>query len=289
MAGPTVAAVVVTHNRRELLRGSLGAILGQTRAVDRLLVVDNASTDGTKEMLGDEFPEARVVALASNQGGAGGFHEGIKEALREGTDWLWLMDDDCFPEPTALAELLAALERLDAGSPALLASRVEWQDGEPHGTNMPQVARRDAHALVDAVDKGLLPLRATTFVSLLLAREAVEREGLPPRHFFYQGDDIEYTARILRRARGYFVPESVVEHRTASQPTPVPNDHRFHHHIRNSVYMLRGDAWTRQEKLGLAWAVAGSAIDYLRLTPSRLAGVRTVAGAVREGLRSPIA
>lgn len=260
----------------------------QTRPVDRIIVVDNASSDGTRQMLQDEFADALVVALEVNQGGAGGFHEGIAAGCREGADWLWLLDDDSFPRPSALAELLGALERLDGlPEPALLSSRVEWRDGEPHPMNEPTVRRRDPQLLVDGARKGLLPLRATTFVSLLLAREAVEREGLPRRDFFWQADDIEYTARVLRHAPGYFVPHSVVEHRTPSKETSPPDDRRFYYHVRNTVFMLRGDAWAGWEKPALAWALARSTGEYLNANRLSPAGVRTVLRALAAGITSP--
>ncbi len=207
--------MIVTRDRRDLLRQSLTAVIDQTRRVDDLVVVDNHSSDGTAEMLSGEFPGAWVVTLDHNQGGAGGYYEGVRAGFARGADWLWLMDDDSVPRPTALQELAAPLGLLsDKRRPLLLCSRVEWRDGHPHPMNIPTIRRRDPESLVASVRDGLLPLRAATFVSVLIAREAVQRHGMPKRHFFWQADDIEYTARILRHAPGYYVPRSVVEHRT---------------------------------------------------------------------------
>jgi GT2 family glycosyltransferase len=286
---PRVVAVVVTRDRRELLGQSLSAVAGQTRAPDRIVVVDNASSDGTGEMLADRFPDVRVVALAENSGATGGFHAGIEAGLAAGADWLWLLDDDCFPRPTALEQLLGALERVQGETPALLGSRVEWRDGEPHPMNMPTVARRDPARLAAAAGAGLLPLRATTWVSLLLSRQAVERDGMPVRHFFYQADDIEYTARILRRASGYFVPESVVEHRTPSKQTWTSDERRFYYHARNTVLMLRGSAWAPREKPALAWSLVASSIEYLTLNRCSGKSASTLVRGLLSGLRSPTA
>lgn len=289
MSGPPrVVVSVVTRDRRDLLRESLTAVMAQTRPADRVVVVDNASSDGTREMLAEEFAGTLVVALPANQGATGGFHEAIRVGLREGAEWLWLLDDDSFPRPTALAELLAALERSTAAAtPALLCSRVEWRDGEPHPMNRPTVRRRDPQLLVDAVRQGLLPLRAATWVSLMVSREAVERTGMPLRHFFYQADDIEYTARILRDAVGYFVPRSVVEHRTPSKHTWTDDDRRFYYHARNTVYMLRGEAWAPREKPALAWSLARSAIEYLEANRLSPASLRTLLAALTAGIRPP--
>ena len=79
-----VSAVVVTRNRRALLVECLAALATQSRPPDRIIVVDNASTDGTVELLKERYPEVEVLVLASNQGGAGGFHEGIRAAHAAG-------------------------------------------------------------------------------------------------------------------------------------------------------------------------------------------------------------
>src|SRR3712207_5668423 len=134
----TVCAVVVTYNRVDLLRECLEAVTGQTRAPDAVLVVDNASTDGTREMVREEFPAVELLELPANEGSAGGFHEGMKAAVARGVDWLWVMDDDTIPAPDALELLLDAPAHLDGlPPPALLASKVLWTDGRLHPMNWP--------------------------------------------------------------------------------------------------------------------------------------------------------
>ena len=267
MAGPAVVACVVTRNRRELLRESLAALFAQTVPVERALVVDNASDDGTPSMLAEEFPEAEVVALAENQGAAGGFCEAIAHALRRDWDWLWLLDDDSVARPEALEELLAARERV--GGAVLLSSRVEWTDGSLHAMNRQIMPRERDRGLLDRAADGELPVRAATYVSLLLARPAVEAAGLPARHYFWQTDDIEYTARILRDARGYYVPRSIVEHRTPDQYTAIDDDRRMYFHLRNTVLMMRGRAWRPREKPRLAWWIVQTSLVYLRVNRRR--------------------
>ncbi len=128
-------AVVVTHNRLVLLRECLAALERQTRPPDHILVVDNASTDGTSEAVGAELPDLDLLVLATNQGGAGGFHEELAAAQRAGAEWVWLMDDDTIARPEALAELLRAPQRLpDGEAPMLLASKAVWgrRTAAPH-------------------------------------------------------------------------------------------------------------------------------------------------------------
>src|SRR5688500_13373643 len=97
----TVSAVVLTYNRKALLAECLRALLAQTLPVDRVLVVDNASTDGTEELLRAEGLLERVayLRLERNLGSSGGFNRGVAAAREGGWDWLWIMDDDAEPRP----------------------------------------------------------------------------------------------------------------------------------------------------------------------------------------------
>ena len=137
VSGERTVAVVVTYNRRELLLESLAAVQGQTRPPDAVVVVDNASTDGSGDAVRDAFPDVRLLALTVNTGGAGGFAAGIRAAQELDADAIWLMDDDTVPEPGALAALLAA-RAASARTPAVVASRVVWTDGRDHPMNTPR-------------------------------------------------------------------------------------------------------------------------------------------------------
>ncbi len=95
-----IVAVVVTFNRLSLLQGLL-ARLRRTPELAEIVVVDNASTDGTGEWLAGQ-EGVHSVTLSENRGGAGGFHEGMRVGLESGADLLWLMDDDGMPDDDCL-------------------------------------------------------------------------------------------------------------------------------------------------------------------------------------------
>ena len=92
-------AVVVTHDRKQLLLRCLESLAGQTHSLAGVTVVDNASTDGTEEALIASDVRGRLpldyLRLTRNGGGAEGFHYGLMAALATGAEWIWLMDDDC--------------------------------------------------------------------------------------------------------------------------------------------------------------------------------------------------
>ena len=275
-------AVVVTRDRRDLLEECLHALAAQTRRPDRILVVDNASTDGTPELVGAKYPNVELLALESNRGGAGGFAAGLERAHAGGASLTWIMDDDTIPEVRALEELLAAAEADLDPPPLLLSSVARWSDGRLHPMNLPGIEREWFAAFAPAAEHGLLPLRVTTFVSLLVARAAVERFGLPDAEFFLWSDDLDYTARVTRGGGGaYLVPASVVHHKTARPHTALTaSGERFYFHVRNTLWMLRGTAWGRAEKLSLLYLLVPQVAAYLRAGGP----ASVVARGLRDGL-----
>ena len=286
----TICAVVVTHDRRELLRECLAALQGQTRRCDEILVIDNASSDGTGEMLAADFPAVNVRRLDTNEGGAGGFYEGMRGAYDGGFDWLWVMDDDTIPTPTALERLLEGRDTASrlGEAPVALASKVVWTDGRLHPMNGARPALRRMEGLVEGASQGLLLLRSASFVSLLVHRGAIERFGLPIKRYFIWTDDIEFTARILRWESGYLVPTSVVHHKTATAHTTAEGSReRFFYYVRNSLYMTRGRAWDRQEKLRILWMLLIQIWRYLRHNRWSPGAALVVARGLAHGIATP--
>lgn len=228
-------AVLVTYNRSELLREALEAVLAQTVPVE-VLVVDNASTDGTRDVLLEFGDRVNVLRLAENTGGAGGFHAGMVAGLESGAEWLWLMDDDTVPLADCLERLLAADLRA-GGAAGWLASRVEWVDGQRHPMNA-GLADLRLDKLEAAAAAGCVALRQASFVSVLVARSSALQHGLPMRDYFIWVDDVEYTMRITRDGLGLLVPDSVAVHKTTyfalDGLTP-----RFYYHVRNWLWLFR--------------------------------------------------
>jgi GT2 family glycosyltransferase len=285
---PTVCAVVVTFNRIELLSKCLDHLERQSRPADSILVVDNASTDGTDEMLKSRRG-VEVLRLKRNLGGAGGFEQGLRAAHAKGFEWLWLLDDDTFAEEGCLEALLVGAERAPE-RPSVMTSVVRWRDGSLHPMNRPwlRIVPRGEYARAAGV--GLAPIRAATFVSTMVHREAVDRHGWPPGHYFVWLDDIQYTARILRREQGYIAPES-----TALHWTPRPYDtvtdarERFYFKVRNQLWLLRGPSFRGIERLEYAASLARGIATYLRRSSDKPAAVRTVVAGARAGLgREPV-
>ena len=282
----SVCAIVVTYERRELLGQCLHALGAQTRPPDRVIVVDNASSDGTADLVRERFGGFDLVELPENVGGAGGFVAGIERAIELGHDWMWLMDDDTVPADDALEQLLAADSAADGnGRPMVLASRVVWTDGRDHPMNKPWPKPVARDAVIRSATQGVMPLRSASFVSLMVRREAIERHGLPHSHYFIWNDDVEFTARVLRRETGYWVPRSVARHLTGEFYKPsASTGERFYYEVRNKLWMIKGPAWEPHNKLLLLRHLEANIRHYLIGNRFRPWAVKVVARGLRDGL-----
>ena len=239
----TVAAVVVTYNRKDLLRECIAHILAQEPEAPDILVIDNHSTDGTREHIRDYIDDGRIdyTDTGANLGGAGGFSLGIRRAAEKGYDRIWVMDDDCMPEKDALAALMRADRELN-GAFGFLSSRVLWRDGKICTMNL---QRETLTRNLKGFDRRLQPVVMASFVSLYLKRDTVLELGLPIREFYIWTDDWEYTRRISRKYPCYAVADSTVVHLSRANiganiaTESAERLDRFDYLYRNDVYLYR--------------------------------------------------
>ena len=258
------AAVVVTHNRIDLLRQCVAQLENQTCACD-ILIVDNASTDGTAQWLASQ-PDLHCRNAGANLGGAGGFNLGMRWAVEAGYDYVWVMDDDCLPQPDALEKLLEA-DRILEGNYGWLSSVALWTDGSECRMNR-QKLKKDFYEYSPLMKYGLVQAEQATFVSLLLRSETIRQFGLPIKEFFIWGDDIEFTRRIAVRGGlpCFMAGQSQVVHATKTNVgsnvalDDVERIGRYFYAFRNEAYLYR------QEGIkGRAYCFAKRCRDFLRI------------------------
>ena len=270
---PSIAAVIVTRNRLALLQECVAAVRAQERAADEIIVIDNASDDGTREWLASQ--EGLTVIRQGNLGGAGGFWRGIKEGYARGHDWIWCMDDDTIPTPSALERLCAAPPFGDPKT-GYLGSMVHWTDGTAHQMNMwlsipRQITSFEWYGRV--LPDRCVPSDTSSFVSLLVSRRAVEKVGLPLKEMFIWGDDSEYTYRISEHFQNFHVLDSIVVHKTPANKhgtlasaLPKRGEHfKLKHGLRNEVYGRRQERSNPiVKRLRLAFHMLRQTITLLR-------------------------
>lgn len=243
---PSVAAVVVTYNRKEYLADLLPSLLGQTRPLQAIYVVDNASTDGTGQFLDAEYghnPVVHRIDLSENTGGSGGFHAGVLAAYGDGHDWFWLMDDDVVALPDGLAGLMPFTDR----SGCIHGRRIDfhggpffWQPRINEFLGIPLPYLRDP--FVDGSDS--FETNSGVFEGMLVSRDVVAAIGPPDPRFFITWDDAVYALVASRVTTVLYVDHFALkrqrEQRQVSLAVRHLNDGSdlFRYHVmRNRGYM----------------------------------------------------
>ena len=208
--GESVAVVVVTFNRSHLLGPMLDGLAALERPADAVVVVDNASTDGTAALLAERAARGdlplTVVTSPDNLGGAGGFHLGLRTAHAAGHDRFWLMDDDVVPAPGCLTALLAHDED------CLIAVREDRQgrlvekaatrfDLESPWAVRPKRASVDTAYADRASMPPLVEVENVAFEGFLVRRGVVDEVGLPDPSYFIFYDDVDLAIRARRAGR----------------------------------------------------------------------------------------
>lgn len=229
-----ICTVVVTFNRYELLKECLDSLLNQTYKCD-ILVVDNASTDGTQTKIKEdkylENDNLIYKRLEENSGGAGGFHFGVKYALENEYDYVWLMDDDAEPELHCLKSLV---ENLNDSKYSAYASKVMI------GTKEDSVLSTFGHRGVfdyenclpafqkpielQEYEKESCEIDMASFVGILIPIENVKKIGLPEKRFFIHHDDTEYSLRLSELGKILMVNSVNIYHKEKRQEEKIERE-----------------------------------------------------------------
>lgn len=239
--------VVVTYNRKMLLKENIEALLNQTYKNHDILIIDNASNDGTAELV-ENLKDDRIIYknTGKNLGGAGGFAYGLKVAVQLGYEYAWVMDDDSIPEKDALNSLMDKAKSIDNNF-SFLASLVYWTDGSIFPMNFPALEHKKKNfKQFDMIRKfKLTPILSCSFVGCFVNLKYVEKVGLPISEFFIYGDDVEFTERLRKEAKAYLDIDSVIVHKspttTSVEIARAPSERisRFYYQSRNRMYMAR--------------------------------------------------
>jgi glycosyltransferase involved in cell wall biosynthesis len=170
----TVCAIVVTYNHKDRLRGCLNSLLAQTRPPDRILAIDNASTDGTRALLDAEYPQVSTIALKEHAGAAGGLVAGMRFAHCNKFDWIWTLNDAIEVRPECLETMLSFENEGD-----LIQVRARATAGPLQWTKT----------------------EICDFRAALIGKKITDIIGLPDERYFNAGYDRAYGYAAARKAR----------------------------------------------------------------------------------------
>jgi len=211
-------ALILTHDQFRFTRECLTSILALDPPADRVLVVDNGSTDRTPERIRAEFPGVDVLPLGENRYFAGGVNAGLARALNEGAGSILLLNNDLVLERGALGFLRTALEAdpsRAAASPKLYVYSAPdriWFAGGIVTPGWGLIRHRGANRKEDSFRDGPCAIDYVSGAAVLLARHALERVGLFDLDYVIYVEDVDWSARARKagftlwyepRARGW--------------------------------------------------------------------------------------
>lgn len=258
--GPDVSVIIVNWNTRDLLRGCLASITAETRARHEVIVVDNASRDGSAGMVRAEFPDVLLIANAENRGFAAANNQGL--AVARGRNLLLLNPDTVILEG-AVDSMLGWLARHpDVGC----AGCQVWEDADtiqrtcfadPGPLNLAivtfglqRLARwlpvlgRPWYAGWDRRSEREVDVVSGMF--MLVPRTVLERVGPLDDAFFVYAEEADWCRRIRKTGwRCAFTPEARILHLDGGSKSTAQIRSRMHVQMQKShlIYARKHDGW----------------------------------------------
>lgn len=237
--------VIVTYNRLMLLKECLEHALNQTALATKVIVVNNNSSDGTREYLDENYANDSRVLISherENLGGAGGFHKGIVLAAEMDVDWIMLIDDDAILDYTCMEKLNPHTAKTKVKAYACTV----YCDGKIDESHR----RGNVTIPLSAYDNGEFVCELATFCGLMFERGIIEKIGFPKSEYFIWFDDSEYCMRINKYSQIVVRPDAFLVHKTQLLSTDGINtiNWKAYYGIRNSI-----DAYKTHKQYRQLW------------------------------------
>lgn len=214
-----VFALVLCHNGRDLTLACLESLLQQRYAPMEVLVIDNASQDGTPEAVRAAYPDLGLIRTGANLGYAGGNNVGIREALQRGAEAVFLVNNDTLLDPDCVARLVNSLEA-DPQIGVIGPMVYTWDRGRVISSAGGAIDWWHADAInvgMGEADRGQYKARPVDFINgcgLMIARKAIKRVGLLDERYFMYWEEADWCVRVRRAGFSvHFEPEARMRHK----------------------------------------------------------------------------
>jgi GT2 family glycosyltransferase len=276
-----ILAHIHTFNDADIIDRTIEAIRRQTRFVDTILVVDNASTDATLDQ--PSLDEVVVLRHLENVGTSGAVITGFRYALEHDYDWIWLFDADSAPDPDALEKLLGVYAELSEpvkdriGFVACLP-RNEGDDRPHHGAAL---TRNGLAIARPNPGERYYFCHVSIWSGCLYRLAAVRRVGLPDPSYVLDWGEFEYGNRLMKAGyQGIIHQGSILRHNIRGAPSLNPVEIklgfatatayefppiRCYYMCRNMLYFVIYDVAAGRLRLGLrvTWTVFKLTANFL--------------------------
>lgn len=254
MAKPSVYTVILNWNGKADTLACLASLEKTTYSPHKVVVADNASSDGSVEAIRKQFPDVHVVETGANLGFSGGNNAGIQWALDHDADYCFVLNNDTLVEPNTIAQLVETAEsdpKIGMVGPlilyfepkdtiAALGGYIRWKWAEAiQGYNLePKSA-----APKEPFDTDFL-----TAAAVLVSRPAIAKAGLLPEEYFYGMEDAAWCEHIKRAGFKLVAePRVSIDHKE-NAATGKFSPLKMYYTSRNALLFLKNEAgsdWQR--------------------------------------------
>lgn len=234
-----ISVVIVTFNRLELLKECLGNVFNQSKQFNEIIVVNNASTDGTEVYLETIKDELTVIDLEDNLGGSGGFYYGLKKSVENENDWTLLIDDDAMIS-TNYNEIISKCisnEKI-AENVSGFSGTVVCNGNVDFGHRSYAKSNKSftvSHSTQADYIQNYFDYDFTTFCGVYISSKAVKKIGYPIKEYFIWHDDSEYSIRLRTQGIIRNINEAKLNHKTLINSSQVKVSWKNYYGMRNSI------------------------------------------------------
>lgn len=248
-----IGVVIVTYNRLEKLKIALASYEKQTLKPKYILVVNNNSTDGTKEYLEQWQNEKNgiekyLVNLDKNTGGSGGFFEGLKNSLEIDSEWVWVADDDAYPKENAFEIAKDYIESHKDVNLSAICGTVLKSDGKSidysHRRNIyTTVFNRIAQPYSKKNDysKEEFEINGFSYVGTMINKDKLKQTELTKKDYFIYYDDTEHSYRLSKLGKIIVIPKMEVIHDAPHTEMSEIVKWKLYYLVRNTLDFIKNN------------------------------------------------
>ena len=248
-----LSIVTVNYNNSDSTLKLLESLINQTNQDFQIIVIDNASEEADFNNLRQNVDNTTLVRNNDNLGFSGGNNVGIKEALKNGAEWVVLLNNDTWAEDGFISSLKAKLTGLggivglplDEGGQIAYCGRVEWL--KPTLKHAYQLTSPDGKAIEDPRQSRDLPAYQLYAIggAVAIRKEVFEKIGFWDEKYFLYFEDADFSLRAKKAGIPVtIVPDVVIHHNTSSTTKKLGSSLLLRYHYRNALYFnLKNGPW----------------------------------------------
>lgn len=262
MSAPLVYIILVNWNQREVTLECLESLSRLTYPNFRIVVIDNASQDGSPAAIAAKFPEVEQIQHATNRGSTAGNNAGFRHALQAGADYMWLLNNDTVVAPDAVDHLVQHCQQAGVGMTSALvfyasAPDTVWSAGAMRSKwNLELIGDHNRNeTFTSAIERDFL-----TSCALLVKREVIEKIGLMDEDYFIYFEEMDYCYKVGKAGyRLLLVPQAKVWHKVSASSGGNLSPFTRYQMAKNSILFFRKNASWWQWFFIIPWRI-GNAI-----------------------------